>query len=80
MFFRKIVILIWFFTRLLNKIFTFEKKIAFFLLTYSDFSYLWLRRKYSRSKEKIKNSYFYFVLCSLIRTFAPALKPRWRNR
>ena len=40
MFFRKIVILIWFFTRLLNTIFTFEKKIAFFLLTYSDFSYL----------------------------------------
>ena len=39
MFFRKIVILIWIFTRLLNKIFTFEKKIAFFLLTYSDFSY-----------------------------------------
>ena len=39
MFFRKIVILIWYFPRLLNKIFTFEKKIAFFLLTYSDFSY-----------------------------------------
>ena len=46
MFFRKIgktaVVCIGFlldFAHLLNKIFTFEKKIAFFLLTYSDFSY-----------------------------------------
>ena len=68
MFFRKFVILIWFFTRLLNKIFTFEKKIAFFSSHLLRFFVLWLRRKYSRSKEKIKNSYFYFVLCSLIRT------------
>ena len=58
MFFRKIgktvVVCIGFlldFAHLLNKIFTFEKKIAFFLLTYSDFSYLWLRRKYSHSKK-----------------------------
>ncbi len=50
MFFRKIgktaVVCIGFlldFAHLLNKIFTFEKKIAFFLLTYSDFSYLCTR-------------------------------------
>ena len=31
------------FAHLLNKIFTFEKKMTFFLLTYSDFSYLCTR-------------------------------------
>ena len=49
-----------------------EQKLPFFLCFVLTYPYLWLRRRYSRSTKKAKTSVF-FVLCSLIRTFALAI-------
>ena len=59
---------IWIFACLLNKILTLDIIKSFILFSLNRIlHYLWLRRKYSRSRKAKKILVFY----SLIRTFAP---------